>query len=254
MNPYENLAKKFADRSVVKGTTMTLINEPLLIPKMKRADLDFLVFDMEHGRYDCQDILPMLAMCRYNQIPTIVRVQDSLYHLIAKTIDMGADGIMLPRTETVEQLRTAVDAIRFYPIGRKGCGGTQQFRPGENFDEFQRGRLLMPQIESPLGIENLPAMIAGFKDQLAGIMIGPYDMSIMLGTPLDIASVPMTDAIKKVFDICITAGVSVGCYCDNPEKALYYRSMGSNIFWTGGDTGFFLSGLNKMMDELKAVK
>ena len=122
MNKYEILAEKLKNREKVIGTTMALIRSPFLLEKMNRDDLDFILFDGEHGVFDVQSSIEMFQICRLMGLPCFLRAQDAEYHLIAKAIDMGADGIMLPRTESLEQLRTAVDALLFAPDGRKGMG------------------------------------------------------------------------------------------------------------------------------------
>ena len=253
MNAYERLKKRFADREKIAGTGISFFSEPMLIEKMKRDDLDFLVFDMEHGRFDAQDLAPHLHMCRLLEIPTIVRVQDAEYHLIAKTIDMGADGIMLPRTETVEQLSAAVDGLCFYPVGKKGFGGLAQFRRNESFEAFQGDRYLVPQIESPKGIENLPGMLDRFGDQISAVFIGPYDMSVMVGTPFDVHSGVMRSSIQKVVEICQAYQKSIGIFCGNTGEAATYLKMGINMFWVGMDLDFFIGGFNRVFDELSTI-
>jgi len=192
-------------------------------------------------------------MCRALEIPAIVRVQDAKYHLIAKTIDLGADGIMLPRTETVKQLRAAVDVLRFYPAGRKGYGGLAQFRPGEGFEAFQSGRYLVPQIESPKGIENLPEMLDRFADNISAILIGPYDLSVMLGIPFDIHNDLMRTSIQKVVQVCQAYHKSVGIFCGNAQEAAAYAAMGINMFWAGTDLNFFIDGYNRVFDALSTI-
>ena len=253
MNVYEKLKQKFAEREKILGTAMLFFDEPMLVEKMKRDDLDFLLFDMEHSRFDQANLLPHLYMCRLLGLPSIVRVPDAEYHLIAKTVDMGADGIMLPRTETLEQLRTAVDAICFYPIGKKGNGGGAQFRRSESFEEFQDGRFLIPQIESPKGIENLPEMLKNFGGRISGIIVGPYDMSIMAGTPQDIYSDVMKSSIQKIIDICREHKKSAGVFCNDVADAAAYQKMGANIFWTGCDIGFYMDGFNLTFDALSKL-
>ena len=184
MNKYEALAKKLQNREKVIGTTMSMLNSPLLLEQMNRSELDFVLFDAEHGVFDTQNVISLLQVGRLMRLPTFVRAQDCEYHLIAKAIDMGADGVMVPRTETLEQLRTAVDALLFYPAGRKGCGGHGQFRPGEAFDDFGKTRFLMPQIESQKGIDMLPKMLEEYGQYISAVIIGPYDMSVMLDTPV----------------------------------------------------------------------
>ena len=250
MTKYEILKSKLKNREVVVGTTMAIFNNTIILEKMNRSDLDFILFDAEHGVFDAQNVISPLQICRLMGLPSFVRVQDSEYFLAAKLIDMGADGVMLPRTETLEQLRTAVDALLFHPVGRKGMGGHGQFRPGEAFADFAKTRFLMPQIESPKGIENLPAMLENYGEFIDAIMIGPYDMSAMVGTPQNITSPIMLESIQKVFDICKVYGKSTGIFCDNEEKAELFRKMGANVLWVATDKDFFLRGFNQIIDAV----
>lgn len=250
MNKYDRLAQKFANREKIIGTTVSLLNSPLLVEYMNRADLDFILFDAEHGVFDTQNVVSCLQVCRLMGLPAFLRAQDSEYHLMAKAIDMGADGIMLPRTETLEQLRTAVDALLFAPQGRKGCGGHGQFRPGEAYDDFEKTRFLMPQIESRKGIDILPQMLECYGAYISAVMIGSYDLSIMLGTPRNIGSAIMKSAIQEIFDICNSYGKSCGIFCDNALLAQKYRDMGCNVLWLSTDKDFFMLGYRA---ELEAV-
>jgi len=254
MNKYERLAEKFKNREKIIGTTMIIFKNPIILECMNREELDFVLFDTEHGVFDTQNVVELLQVCRLMGLPAFVRAQDSEYHLIAKAIDMGADGVMIPRTETLEQLRTAVDALLFYPEGRKGCGGHGQFRPGEAYNDFKKTRFLLPQIESPKGIEMLPKMLEEYGEYISAVMIGPYDLSVMVGTPKDIKSPEMIAAIQKIFDISNSYGKSCGIFCDNEVLAQKYRDMGCNVLWTGSDKDFYMLGYNTEMDVLKNIK
>ena len=85
-------------------------------------------------------------------------------------------------------------------------------------------------------------------------MIGPYDLSIMVGTPKDIKNPEMIAAIQKIFDISNFYGKSCGIFCDNEVLAQKYRDMGCNVLWTGTDKDFFMRGYNTEMDVLKKIK
>lgn len=253
MNRYETLKRKFQNSEPVIGTTMSRFNNTLILEKMNRPDLDFILFDAEHGVFDAQNVILSLQVCRLMGLPSFIRVQDSEYFLAAKPIDMGADGIMIPRTETLEQLRVAVDALLFSPEGRKGMGGHAQFRPGEKFADFEKTRFLLPQIESPKGIENLPEMLDTYGKYIDAVMIGPYDMSVMVGTPQDITSPIMLKSIQKVFDISKQYHKSTGIFCDNEEKAKLFHSMGANVIWVATDKDFFLRGYCETLDAIAEI-
>lgn len=254
MNNYDILKNKFNNRQLTIGTTVSVLNNTLLIERMNRPDLDFILFDAEHGVFDAQNIVPCLQICRLMGLPAFVRVQDSEYYLAAKLIDMGADGIMIPRVETEEQIRTAIDALLFSPEGRKGMGGHAQFRPGEKFADFAKTRFLLPQIESPKGIENLPSILEKFGNYIDAVIIGPYDLSAIVGTPQNITSDIMLESISKVFGIADQYGKSAGIFCDDENKAQLFRRMGANVLWTATDMGFFMRGYNEIMDRITQIK
>ena len=254
MDKYLRLAEKLKNREKVIGTTMIIFKSPIILEAMNSDDLDFVLFDAEHGVFDTQNTVELLQVCRLMGLPAFIRAQDTMYHLIAKAIDMGADGVMIPRTESWEQLKTAVDALLFYPEGRKGSGGHAQFRKGEAYDDFKKTRFLMPQIESPKGIEMLPKMLEEYGEYISAVMIGPYDLSIMVGTPKDIKSPEMLSAIQEIFDISNKYGKSCGIYCDDEVLAQKYRDMGCNVLWTGSDKDFYMRGYNEEMEVLKNIK
>ena len=254
MDKHLRLSEKLKNREKVIGTTMIIFKSPIILEAMNSDDLDFVLFDAEHGVFDTQNTVELLQVCRLMGLPAFIRAQDSMYHLIAKAIDMGADGVMIPRTESLEQLKTAVDALLFYPEGRKGSGGHAQFRKGEAYADFKKTRFLMPQIESPKGIEMLPKMLEEYGEYISAVMIGPYDLSIMVGTPKDIKSPEMLSAIQEIFDISNKYGKSCGIYCDDEVLAQKYRDMGCNVLWTGSDKDFYMRGFNEEMEVLKNIK
>ena len=67
-----------------------------------------MLFDCEHGIFNPEIANDMLMAARACDLPTIVRVQDCEYHCISKCLDMGADGVLIPRTETLEQVALAI--------------------------------------------------------------------------------------------------------------------------------------------------
>ena len=82
---------------------------------MKNEVLDFLIFDLEHGRFGFETTENMIRYGNMIGIPAIVRVADTEYFFMSKVLDFGADGILVPRVETVEQAKKAIDSIRFPP-------------------------------------------------------------------------------------------------------------------------------------------
>lgn len=253
MDRYALLDRKFKNCETVLGTQMTVTYSTVMLEKLNRDDLDFMLFDMEHGIYNPENLVPLLQVTRLLGLPNIVRVPAIEYAYIARVMDLGADCIMIPRTETVEQVKTAIDAMRFYPIGKTGIGGHGQFKAGEGIDDYQKSRHLIVQIESPTGLANLPAMLETYGDEISSVMIGPYDFSIIVGEPSNVLGEVCLDYYKQVFDICKSYKKSCGIYCPDERYAKVYKEIGAEVFWFSADLNFMVRGYNDTMDAVKAL-
>jgi 4-hydroxy-2-oxoheptanedioate aldolase len=246
MDRLEILKKKLIGREPVLATSVSNINWSGIIQRIAKYGFDFLIFDIEHGTLSIEGVEEMLRICRLVDLPSIIRIPDAIPHFISKSIDMGADGILVPRTERIEQVETAVSFLRFSPKGKKGCGGFSLFRDKEEFADINNNRLLFLQIESNLGIENLPLFIKKFGAEISGIIIGPYDMSIISGHPLNTKCGEMMSNIKTVFKICGDFGKSAGIFVDSAEDLVFWKSAGASIFWTGSEISLLCESYNRL--------
>lgn len=248
------LKEKLAARQPVLSSTIVNLSWTGIIQKASAFPFDMMMFDLEHGTLSIESVEEMLRMCRLCDLPSVVRVPDCVPHLISKTLDMGADGVLIPRVERMEQVETAIRCARYYPRGRKGCGGFSNLRAEDqgSVETYNDNRLIFIQMESNEGLAILPEILEKYGKELAGVLIGPYDASIMIGTPLDILSDVMTDYIRKVFDICNAYGISCGSFVDGPELITRYRDLGGNVYWTGTDIGMLCMGFKTTCDAFQA--
>jgi len=252
MPALEIFKEKLQKREVVFGSTFSSVNNIYLPKTFKGAGVDYMLFDAEHGNFNPENAVDMLQMCRAVDLPTIMRVQDCEYHCISKCIDQGCDGILLPRTETLEQVALAVASMRFFPIGRKGVGGRACLR-GETAEQFNQNRLIFIQIESPLGVESLDTILTRYGHEIAGIIIGPSDLSIMCGCPLQYDAEPVVACIRKTIAVSQTHGKSVGMFMGDMDIAKHWYKEGMNIFWTGSETECMQLGLKSLSDSITAL-
>ena len=252
MNNYEALKNRLVHCKPVTMSNLMVTSSPLLLNALTTSDC--VLLDKEHGIYDSESLVPMTMQCRHLQFPASVRVEDSLYHLIAKALDLGADGIMLPRVERMEQLAAAIDAMHFPPTGRTGYGGWGLRRAGESLEDFQHDRILMVQIESVQGRELIPEMVEKYGDFIDAFIVGPNDYSFSLGLPRQTTHSKVESEIQLVFDLCRRLGKSCGCYSSTPALAKRYDEMGANVAWIGSDEKYLALGLHQYLDALPQVE
>lgn len=250
MDKYLRLKAKFDERKQILGMIMTVLQSTPMLELINEDYLDYLLFDMEHGVYNNESMVPILQTCRLIGLPAFVRVPECTYHHISRCMDLGADGVMIPRVETMEQVKLAVESMCFPPIGRKGRGGYCQLRGGETTADYRENRYLLLQMESPLGIENLSAMLDNYGERIAAVLVGPYDLSFTMGIEMQFEHPDFLAAVQRVFDICIARNKSVGIFCDTVEQAKYWRARGANFMWVSTDEQLFLRGLRSTLGPL----
>ena len=239
------------NRETVTMANLMLTTSPLMIRAFESADC--VLLDKEHGVYGTEELIPLTMQCRAMGMPAIIRVEDAVYHLIAKAIDLGADGIMLPRAESADQVRTAVEAMYFAPVGRTGFGGWGILREGESFEEFDRSRILIVQIESPKGLAAMEDMIAACGDRIDAFVIGPNDYSIMMGVPRQLDHPVMLEEYRKFFEICSRHQISCGIFDPDLEHARRDKAMGANIFWISDDFSCMKAGFEALSEGVQKI-
>ncbi len=233
MNYIDKLKQQLENREKIYSTMLCHIGFTTLPDIYKAGGLDMLVMDLEHGSFYPESIGDFCQMCHKAELPVVVRVQDSEYHCISKPLDMGADGVLIPRTESMEQVETAISSMRFYPYGKKGVGGRALLRPWEQVYDFNKNRLLFIQIESKQGVDLLDEMLEKYNEQIAGIIIGPCDMAVSMGCGLDTNAPEMIENIKKTISVCQKHKKSCGMFMDDDSVAQRWHKEGMNFHWVG---------------------
>ena len=92
------------------------------IPQICRnAGADFVLYDMEHTGLGFETLKTQFALCRGLAIVPMVRVPRGEYHFIARALDVGAMGVMVPMVGTPEEAAHIVACTRYPPQGRRGA-------------------------------------------------------------------------------------------------------------------------------------
>ena len=169
---------------------------------LKSAGCDFVLFDLEHSGFGFETVKSAIRYFEAADLPVIVRVPSKEYHHIARAMDMGAEGLMLPMVGNVDEAQHILKSMKYTPDGGRGVAvqvSHDRYRPGAVVDKFvaaNRRSTFFCQIETAEGVENADAIAA-----LPGVdclWVGHFDLSVSLGVPGDFGSKIFTDAIARV--------------------------------------------------------
>src|SRR5579885_1780206 len=114
--------EKLARGETVLGTGLQAYRSAEVPRTFAAAGFDYVFIDMEHGTFDLETVHDMIRAASDTGITPIVRVGELLYSLVARLLDAGAQGIILPRVEDPALLREALSWMRFPPAGKRGYG------------------------------------------------------------------------------------------------------------------------------------
>jgi 2-keto-3-deoxy-L-rhamnonate aldolase RhmA len=181
-----NLKERLKKGESLVGTMVIALESPEMAKILKVSGFDFFIVDAEHGSFDYGAMAGILTVAREAGITPMVRIPEARREVVLKVMEMGARGILLPNAETVEQAKALVEYSKYYPLGNRGVS---LFRPATGFEkvgnavEYMRERneenILMVQIESPKGVQNVERMLN--VEGIDAAFIGPNDLSQTMG-------------------------------------------------------------------------
>src|SRR5579872_1185605 len=113
--------KEMAGRKAAKlGHFIVEFATPGIGHILKSAGCDFVLFDLEHSGFGFETVKSALRYFEAAALPAIVRVPSREYHHIARAMDMGAEGLMLPMVGNVDEVRHVVKSMKYTPEGGRG--------------------------------------------------------------------------------------------------------------------------------------
>lgn len=243
-------------RETCWGSVILEYMTPATVRTMKRAGYDWLWIDGEHAAHSYDKVQEAVLCARDVGIISIFRVAQLEYPRIAQALDIGVDGIIVPRIETPEQVRTIVDCAKYPPIGKRGFGmraslfGVNDITMKDRIAD-QNGRIVIFQIETRKGAENIEAMLDAADGQIDAVFYGPADFQMDIGRP-DSPNDPELDAaIRKVSAACAKRNISNGVPVTSIEGARLWLDRGFNLITYSSDDSFISDAAEHSRNELR---
>jgi len=228
---------------------------PGLAQIAQAAGAEFLLLDMEHSGAGIETIKQQLACCRGLEIAPMVRVPANQYHFVARVLDMGALGVMVPMVETAEQAREIVKWTRYPPLGRRGAvlgGAHDDYSGGDAREKLAAANercLVMLQIETDIGLDNVEAIAA--VEGVDAIYIGFLDLSNFLGVPGEVQDPRYLAAVARIAAAAQRHGRVLGTLAPGVAFAREYLAKGFRMICFGTDAGLMQAALSERIQAVR---
>jgi 2-dehydro-3-deoxyglucarate aldolase/4-hydroxy-2-oxoheptanedioate aldolase len=249
------LRVKLENGEKIYGTMTQDSRSPSISLIMEQAGCDFLFFDMEHGPNDLGVVTDMVKVARLTKVVPLVRVPDDQYHLMARILDAGAMGIMVPRIETKEQVERIIEATHYPPVGVRGCSvpkGHNNFLPQDLWqftEQANRENMIILQIERRKAIENIEDLIT--VDGVDAVVLGPNDLCLSMGVKEKDYLTALEPEIQTVLDACLKHNIPCGIHIGNLDWLIEWQKRGMRIIAYSNDIVFLRNGAKTGISKLR---
>lgn len=237
------------------GTLIKIVDNPAMLILAKDAGMDFVFYDCEHGMIPYERLHDLLLMGNSIGIPSLVRVPQLSRSDVSRALDCGAEGVMVPMIETVDQARLLVSWSKYPPIGNRSySGGANTFyKPSGNhlmnMQELNHKTITIAQIETVKGVENVEeiAQVEGID----ALIVGPADLGISMGNPDNVMDPKELAMIQKVADACRKYGKGFGIIGSLTLIKEFKEDI--NLLISAIDVNLLRDGLKRYVDDYEEI-
>lgn len=245
------LREKLAADAPVYGIFVTL--ESASVTEMAVAlGLDWIVIDAEHGHLDWKDILEHVRAAARSDTVALVRVAELDIALIKRSLDIGADGVVVPWIETAAQLRQALAFASYPPEGLRGIGGERATGWGQCFAEHAQEAnehvLVIPIVESVAAGRNIKELCEVPGADL--FFVGPADYSSTAGYRGQWEGPGVAAQLMAIKDALVASGKQCGIIATGDHNLIERREQGFRMLGLGTDCALLLRSLHSALGAI----
>ena len=251
--PLKAMAKT---RKLKAGHFLFEFTSPGIGQILREANCDFAIFDTEHSGYGIETVKQVMSYMRAGQMPTVVRVPSREYRDIARALDAGADGVMLPMVSTPEEAKSIIQSMKYVPTGGRGvilrCAH-DRYTAGPTMEKLEQANastVLFAQIETAAGVENAEQIAS--LEEVDCLWVGHFDLSCSLGIPGEFEHPKFTDAIAEVIRACRANDTALGRLVPDVQSSIELYKQGFDFIAYSADAWVWGDAVGAALSQIRA--
>ncbi|MBU2531331.1 MAG: hypothetical protein KKB37_01225 [Alphaproteobacteria bacterium] len=250
-----SLRKRVMSGDVVLGAMIFEFFSPGIAQIMERAGCEYIIYDMEHTGLGYETVKAQVAACRGLGVAPMARVPRSDYAFLARALDIGCEGVMVPMVNSADEARAIVEACRYPPAGRRGAAfgfAHDHYAAGSPLEKITAANtrnLVIAQIETEHGLENVEEIAA--VEGIDVLWVGHFDLTNFLGIPGEFENTIYLDALERVVKAGRRHGKGLGFMASDGKWARDYQKHGFNMLAAGTDHGLLMAGISDLLDHVR---
>lgn len=220
---------------------------------------DWLFIDMEHNSMSMDTAASMCIAGLDAGVTPLVRSSHHASEQMSRPLDAGAQGIVAPHVDDVEQATRVRDQCLHPPLGKRSVGGPAPqlayaaLPMAEQVEQVNDNILVVVMVESETAVANADAMAA--VEGVDVLLIGSNDLCHEMGIPGQYGH----DKVRAAYEACASACRNNGKHLGmggiyDEELASRYIGMGAQLILGGSDLSFLMQAAKGRASFLKGLK
>jgi 4-hydroxy-2-oxoheptanedioate aldolase len=190
-----------------------------------------ILIDMQHSSLDFNAVNRGITAVQHVGKASAVRLALNDFGTGARLLDIGAECLIAPMINTVEDAKAFVSATKYPPIGERSWGGARVLQlygkdPNSYIQASYKMTVNLAMIETRQALQNVEAILA--VEGIDGVFAGPSDLSLTLsnGADMNPNRKDVDEAFATIMAAAKRANKLTGCFAPSPAKARELAQLG----------------------------
>lgn len=252
-NHMQKMRDKLRAGKIVLGAGISL-SDPTVTEAIAPS-VDFVWIDLEHNALTVEKMLGHLIAARAGGCASIVRIPTNDVGWIKRVLDSGAEGIILPRAYTAQEVADFVSACRYPPLGTRGFGPRRPMQYGRleqqaYLQQANRDVFVIAQVETKELVADLDNVLK--IEGLDSLVLGPQDLSGSMGRLGETTHPDVVQAMRTVASKARAAGKFIGSGLGaNPAFAKLLIDCGVQWLQAGNDFEYMIRACEQTFSQIR---
>ncbi|WP_374159851.1 HpcH/HpaI aldolase/citrate lyase family protein [Mycobacterium sp. G7A2] len=222
------------------------------------AGYDAIYVDLEHTATSLETAAMLCASAIGAGISALIRVPSHDHSVIARALDCGASGIIVPHVNSADEARGVVEAARFPPVGHRSISGPNALsgftaRSAVQLTEVLEQRTVVAvMVETPQAVRDIDVIAA--VEGIDMVLIGVSDLTAEMGIHGQYENDRFRHAVDSVAAACRTHGVALGVAgIKSLELLKWLAGLGLRFISAGTDVGMMTEAATARAQALRGL-
>ena len=206
---------------------------------------------MEHGGLSLEQFKTLAITSNSNKVAPFIRIPEINYNYVARALDLGASGVMVPMVNTPDDAMKIVSSSKYPPRGIRGAGfgfahdNYINQDPLSYIKKANNSLINIIQIETKKGLENVKEIAS--IDGVDCLWVGHFDLTNFLGVPGDFSSKIYLDAINEIVIAANSYKKSLGIMVNSKQELETYSKLGFNMIAVGTEMNILSRSISQIL-------